>query len=83
MPGSTGYQVRVRVRGELSRKWWSAVFADMAVKPEPDGTTLVSGEVPDQAALHGLLATIRDLGLALISVETDTSPDAASAPHCR
>ena len=41
---------------------------------EPDGTTLVSGELADQAAVHGLLAAIRDLGLSLISVETVAIP---------
>ena len=49
------------------------VLADLAVVPEPDGTTLVSGELADQAAVHGLLASIRDLGLSLISVETAPS----------
>jgi hypothetical protein len=70
------YRVRVRVQGELPASW-SAVLADLAVLPEPDGTTLVSGELPDQAAVHGLLASIRDLGLSLISVETAAI---ASAP---
>lgn len=63
------YRVRVRVQGELA-PGWSAVLADLAVVPEPDGTTLVSGELSDQAAVHGLLGSIRDLGLSLISVET-------------
>jgi hypothetical protein len=63
------YRVRVRVQGELA-PGWSAVLAGLALAPEPDGTTLVSGELPDQAAVHGLLGSIRDLGLSLISVET-------------
>ena len=63
------YEVRVRVQGELAPAW-SAVLGDLAVIPGPDGTTLVSGELPDQAAVHGVLASIRDLGLAMISVET-------------
>jgi hypothetical protein len=54
------------------------------VAAEPDGTTLVSGELPDQAALHGLLAAIRDLGLSLISVGTVDPPafppEAGDAP---
>jgi hypothetical protein len=76
MTGSTICQVRARIRGELSPKWWSAVFTGLAVEPEPDGTTVVSGELPDQAALHGMLAAIRDLGLTLVSVETSTPADA-------
>jgi hypothetical protein len=50
LPGR--YGVRLRVRGELGSAW-SAIFADLAVKLEPDGTTIISGEVRDQAALYG------------------------------
>jgi hypothetical protein len=73
---SVRYQVRVRVQGELNPSW-SAVLADLAVAPAADGTTLVSGELADQAAVHGLLASIRDLGLSLISVETAAIPSAS------
>ena len=69
MGRSVRYQIRVRVQGELAPSW-SAVFADLAVAADPDGTTLVTGELADQAALHGLLGSIRDLGLSLISVDT-------------
>ena len=78
MSGSVGYRVRIRVQGELSPTWWSGVFADLEVTPEADGTTLLGGELTDQAALHGLLATIRDLGLSLISVETAATPSLSS-----
>lgn len=74
MAPSARYQVRVRVQGELKPSW-SAVFADLDCAPESDGTTRISGELADQAALHGLLATIRDLGLSLISVETTADPE--------
>jgi hypothetical protein len=73
MRRATRYQVRVRVEGELA-PGWSAVLADLSVIPGIDGTTLVSGELPDQAAVHGLLGSIRDLGLSLISVETIAIP---------
>ena len=76
MTRSVGYQVRVRVEGMLAPSW-SSLLACLAVAAEPDGSTLLSGEVPDQAALHGLLATIRDLGLSLISVETVAIPRSA------
>jgi hypothetical protein len=73
MSPSVRYQIRVRVQGELAPTW-SIMLADLAVTAEPDGTTLVSGELVDQAALHGLVAAIRDLGLSLISVETLAIP---------
>ena len=76
MTRSVGYQVRVRVEGMLAPSW-SSLLAALDVAAEPDGSTLLSGEVPDQAALHGLLATIRDLGLSLISVETVAIPRSA------
>ena len=74
MVRSVSYHVRVRVDGELDPAWWSGVFSALAVTAEPDGTTLFSGEVADQAALHGLLATIRDMGLSLISADTAAVP---------
>ena len=63
-----GYRVRIRVRGELAPAW-STVFGDVALQPEPDGTTLIGGELGDQSAVHGLLDAIRDLGISLVSVE--------------
>jgi hypothetical protein len=75
LPGR--YGVRLRVRGELGSTW-SAVFADLAVEPEPGGTTIIRGKVRDQAALYGLLAAIRDLGLSLISLATVAAPESAS-----
>ena len=77
MSHSVRFQVRVRVQGELAPSW-SAVLAALAVAVEPNGTTLVSGELADQAAVHGLLAAIRDLGLSLISVETVAVPPSSS-----
>ena len=71
------YQVRIRLQGELDPTW-SPVFADLAVAPEPDGTTLLSGQLADQAAVHGLLAAVRDLGLSLLSVEAFANPSSAS-----
>ena len=59
---------RLRVDGHLDQHW-SAWFGNLTVTHESDGTTSLSGFVPDQAALHGLLMKVRDLGLTLISVE--------------
>ena len=57
----------VRVRGVLDDRW-SAWFEGMEVTADPAGQTTIAGPVADQAALHGLLAKVRDLGLPLISV---------------
>jgi len=57
----------IRLKGQLGREWadW---FGSLSVTPEADGTTVLSGETIDQAALHGLLKKVRDLGLTLISI---------------
>jgi hypothetical protein len=57
----------IRIAGHLPSQW-SAWFEGLAVAPEPDGTTRLSGPVVDQAALHGLLRRVRDTGLTLIAV---------------
>jgi hypothetical protein len=59
---------RIRVEGQLGAGW-SEWFAGMALRQTESGDTLLSGPVVDQAALHGLLARIRDLNLTLIAVE--------------
>jgi hypothetical protein len=64
----------LRVEGHLDHHW-SAWFDELTLTHESDGTTTLRGLVPDQAALHGLLAKIRDLGVALISVEVIDAPD--------
>ena len=58
---------QIRLKGHLGREW-AEWFGGMAVAPTEDGDTLLSGPVEDQAALHGLLKKVRDLGLPLISV---------------
>ncbi|MEJ2557005.1 MAG: hypothetical protein P8186_12390 [Anaerolineae bacterium] len=57
----------IRVRGELDSHW-SAWFEGLTLAPLGNGETLMAGEIRDQAALHGILAKIRDLGLPLVSV---------------
>lgn len=57
----------IRVKGHLAPSW-SETFDGMQIILTPDGGTILSGAVADQAALHGLLARIRDLNLILISV---------------
>ncbi len=77
MDRPVGYDVRVQVQGELAPTW-SSVLANLAVVAQPDGTTLVSGVLVDQAEVHGLLAAVRDLGLSLVSVETVAIPRSPS-----
>jgi hypothetical protein len=57
------------VEGCLAPRW-AAWFDGMTITPLPDGRTCLAGEVADQAALFGLLGKVRDLGLALVSVQT-------------
>ena len=59
-------EYEIRVRGELDARW-QAWFEGMTIT-QADDETLLSGMVADQAALHGLLMKIRDLGLPLIAV---------------
>lgn len=59
----------IRIAGHLDPHW-SAWFGNCAVTPESDGTTSLEGVVVDQAELHGLLVKVRDLGIALLSVDT-------------
>jgi hypothetical protein len=56
----------IRVVGHLSANW-AARFEGLSMRHEPEGETVLSGEL-DQAALHGIFVKIRDLGLNLISV---------------
>ena len=58
---------QIRVEGHLGHRWkdW---FGGMTIMLEEEGDTLLTGPVVDQAALHGLLKKVRDLGMPLISV---------------
>jgi hypothetical protein len=47
---------------------WSSVFGQLKVVCQPDGNTVITGVLPDQAALYGLLMSLRDWGISLISV---------------
>ena len=71
----------IRLKGHLDDRW-SDWFEGLTVTLEEDGTTLLTGPVIDQAALHGLLKKVRDLGLPLLSV-CPLDPGQADAPDSR
>jgi hypothetical protein len=58
---------QIRIKGHLGRQWtdW---FEGLTITLEDNGDTLLTGPVVDQAALHGLLRRVRDLGMPLLSV---------------
>ena len=57
----------IRLKGHLSHQW-TEWFEGLTITLEEDGNTLLTGPVIDQAALHGLLKKVRDLGMPLLSV---------------
>ncbi len=63
----------IRLKGHLDGRW-AAWFDGLSLRRDTDGTTVISGPIADQAALHGLLARVRDTGLPLLSV-TCVEPD--------
>lgn len=59
---------QIQVEGHLNLTW-SAWFEELTLTHEVDGSTIVTGNIVDQATLHGVLNKVRDLGLTLISVQ--------------
>ena len=70
-------QYEIRVKGHLGHRW-AAWFDGLSLAALDDGTTVISGPVVDQAALHGLLHKLRDVGIPLVSL-TLLPPDAPPA----
>ena len=71
MQTNEGGSYEIRLKGHLNARWadW---FDGLTLTQESDGTTVLSGSVMDQSALHGLLGKVRDLGLPLIAVHRRT-----------
>jgi hypothetical protein len=69
---------QIKLAGELHPRL-AAWFGDFTLSHTPPGDSLLTGPLPDQAALHGVLARCRDLGLSVISVNPLPDPPAAPA----
>jgi hypothetical protein len=69
---------KIRLKGHLDSRW-AAWFDGLTLTNEGDGTTVIQGWVVDQAALHGLLRKLRDVGLPLLSV-IEVEPALPEAP---
>lgn len=70
----------IRIKGHLDRRR-ASWFEGLRITREENGETLLTGPVADQAALHGLLRKVRDLGIVLIAVNT-IAPDPPEPPDC-
>lgn len=73
----------IRVKGRLAPRW-SAWFDGLDMEAAADGTTVIRGPVVDQAALHGLLQKLRDVGIPLVSlteIPTHTPTELAAHPE--
>ena len=68
---------QIRIKGHLDGRW-SAWFDGLAMTHTDDGETILAGPIVDQAALHGLLIKVRDLGLPLLAVNSIESADSGA-----
>ena len=72
---------QIRIKGYLGRQW-TEWFDGLTITLEENGDTCLTGPVADQAALHGLLRTVRDLGLPLVSVIRVRQDSAETSGAC-
>jgi hypothetical protein len=69
----------IRVQGHLDSSW-SAWFDGFMITNEANGTAVLTGAIVDQAALHGVLLKVRDLGIPLLAVHAVATDGADDAP---
>ena len=84
LPTEDPYQpgiYEIRVQGQLDAEW-ATWFDGLAIQLGENGDTILTGPVVDQAALHGLLKKVRDLGMPLLSVNR-LDPGRADAPEAK
>ena len=62
-------RAEIRIKGQIDAQW-SDWFEEFTITHTDQGETILAGDVTDQAALYGLIAKLRDLGLPLVSVES-------------
>ncbi len=68
-PTSVSQYYEIRLKGHLDARW-AEWFEGLTITLEENGSTFLSGALADQAALHGTLKKVRDLGLTLVSVNS-------------
>ena len=73
---------QIRIKGHLDRAWadW---FGDLTITLDACGDTLLTGPVIDQAALHGLLKKVRDLGIPLLAVNRVEPGNSVNKEECQ
>ncbi len=63
-------RIEIRIKGQISQRW-SGWFDGLTISHPGPGETILTGLVPDEAALYGIIARLRDLGLQLISLSSE------------
>jgi len=72
IPSDQPRHYRITIQGHLHPRW-SEWFEYLTITQQPDGTTTLSGLVADQAALYGLIIKLRDLGLTLLALQSQSA----------
>jgi len=69
----------IRIKGHLDRSW-QGWLEDLSIRHEEAGTTLLSGDISDQPALYGILLKLSQLGVTLLSLQTEGSCKSEEGP---
>jgi len=73
-------RIEIRVKGQIKQQW-SEWFGGLTINYSDPGETTLSGLVPDQAALYGIISRLRDLGLQLTSVSSEEIQEVSHEPN--